>query len=260
MTAPDLERRLTRLLHERAEGAMNTTNTQEKLASLLANSSRRLQRRRGRWATGGLVVAAATAAVLFWVANGDTEPVEPAPAGIDTVGLATTFLEAIYAHDTDRAEGMMSPEVRIGGDSAFDEPASVAEWREEIAWNAAIGVSLADRSCSVGATTASTTEVSCVYAIHALGSERLGRGPFEGNTLDVTIRDGEIVEFQDAWDFMRNGFSAEMWEPFAAWVAQEHPADARTMYTDSSHSEPRFGPASLRLWEQRIADYVATQR
>jgi hypothetical protein len=260
MTTPELERRLTQLLHERAEGAMKTTNTQDKLASLLANSSRGLQRRRWRWATGGLVAAAATAAVLFWVASGDTERVQPAPAGVDAVELASSFLEATYAFDLDRAEGMLSPDVEISGDAVVVGSATVDEWRDALAWTEAIGSSLVDHSCRASTTSPAGTEVLCSYTMHALGSDQLGRGPYGDNTLAVTIRDGRITEFEERWGYMSSGFNTEMWAPFAAWISQEHPADARRMYTDSRHTQARPGPVSLRLWEQRVADYVAARQ
>ena len=259
MTTSDLERRITDLLLERAEDAMERTNTKEKLSSLLATRGLESGQRGRRWAAaGGLVVAAATAAVALWMTTGDGDRAEPMPAGVDTVQLATTFLEAVYSHDADRAASFLSPDVQISHPGAVGTVPE-SEWREELAWQQTIGATLVDHMCRAGETSASSSEVTCTYSLHGLGSDALGRRPYAGNTLDVTIRDGLIVAFQDEWHYMDNGFSAEMWEPFADWIVRKHPSDVRVMYTDSNQNLPRLGPRSLRRWEQRTAEWVASQ-
>ena len=253
MTAPELERRLTGLLLARAQDAMERTSTQENLSSLLA--SRRLDRgQRGRrWATaGGLVVAAATVAVAAWMPSGDgdrTEPMpsgggdgtEPTSAGVDTVQLASDFLAAAYSPDGDRAASFLSPDVQISHDGVVGTVPE-SEWRDELAWHRAIGAMMVDHTCQAQETSGPTSEVTCTYSLHGLGSDQLRRRPYVGNTLDVTIRDGLIVAFEDEWHYWENGFSAEMWEPFADWIVRKHPSDVRVMYTDSSRACPGSHP------------------
>jgi hypothetical protein len=259
MTTSDLERRLTGLLQARAEEAMERTNTQEELSSLLASRRRNAWKRGRSWTAGGLVVATATAAVAVWMTRGDGDRAEPVPAGVDTVQLASKFLEAVYSHDADRTAPFLSPDVQISHPGALGT-VPVSEWHDELAWQQAIGASLVDHVCRVGETSSSTSEAICTYSLHGLGSDQLRRGPYAGNTLDMTIRDGLIVAFEDEWDYMDNGFSAEMWEPFAAWVAREHPSDLRVMYTDADQNLPRLGPRSSRRWERRVSEWVVTQR
>jgi hypothetical protein len=259
MTTSDLERRLTGLLRERAEDAMEQTSTQERLSSLLATRRRDAGQRGRRWVAGGLVVAAATAAVAVWISSGDGDRAEPMPASVDTVQLANAFLEAVYSHDADLATSFLSPDVQISHAGAVGTVPESA-WRDELAWQQAIGATMVDHSCRAGVTSSSTSEVNCTYSMHGLGSDQLRHRPYAGNTLDVTIRDGLIVAFQDEWHYMDNGFSAEMWEPFARWIVGEHPTDVRVMYTDSGQNLPRLDPTSSRRWEQRIAEWVATRR
>jgi len=259
MTTSELERRLTGLLRERADDAMEQTSTREKLSSLLDTRRRDARQRGRRWAAGGLVVAAATAAVAVWISSGDGDRVEPTPAGVDTVQLANAFLEAVYARDADLATSFLSPDVQITHAEAVGTVPESA-WRDELAWQQAIGATMVDHTCRAGETSASTSEVTCTYSLHALGSDQLRHRPYAGNTLDVTIRDGLIVAFQDEWHYMDNGFSAEMWEPFANWIVREHPSDVRVMYTSSAQNLPRLGPTSSRRWEQRIAEWVVTRR
>ena len=255
MTTSDLERQLTVVMRERAVDAMEQTHTQEQLSTLLAARGRDTGQRRRRWVAGGLAVAAATAAVAVWVTTGDRDREQPSPAGVDSVQIATAFLEAVYAHDADLATSFLSPGVRISHARAVGT-VTVSEWVDELAWQEAIGASMVDHSCRVE----ETSEVTCTYSLHGLGSDQLNHRPYVDNTLDLTIRDGLIVAFQDEWHYMDNGFSAEMWEPFADWIVREHPSDVRVMYTDPSQNLPRIDHTSVRRWEQRVAEWVATRR
>ena len=254
MTTPDLERRLADLLRERAEGAMEKTNTQEKLSSLLGDRSD-VQRRR-LWAAGGVVVAAAAVAIAIVIARGDVDRSEQTPVDRpDTaaVALASSFLEATYA-DPDRAAGMLSPDVQI-----VDE-ADVDDWRKHRNWQEAAGFRLVRPSCEQSSASTEWTEVQCSFALHALGSQELGLGPYGGATLDVRVVDAEIIRVWERFPYNGSGFSDEMWEPFARWVSSAHPADAGVMYQDSAQTEPRLDDRSLRLWTQRIVEYVDTHR
>jgi hypothetical protein len=261
MTTPDLERRLADLLQERAEGAMKDTNTQDKLTTLLTDGERRLQNRR-RGAVAGLVAAAAAVAVAVAVGTGRGDN-EGAPANIpdvDEVAVAESFLEATYAFDLDAAEAQLSSDVTIGGDAAVAGTGTVEEWRASLAWSEVTGYSLADYACATTSTSAAGTLVSCTYALKGFGSEELGRGPYGDNRLDVTILDGQITEIEEYWAYMTNGFNTEMWQPFKTWIIQEHPRDAQAMYTDATYNQYRTDATSLRLWEKRVAEWVASQQ
>ena len=264
MTTPDLERRLADLLQDHAEGAMNDTNTRERLTTLLADGERRLQHRR-RDAVAGLVTMAAAVAVAVAVGTGRGDPEGAGPAtvpDVDEVAVAESFLEATYAFDLDAAEALLSPDVTIGGDAAVTGTGAVEEWRTGLAWAEATGHSLADYSCATTSTSATVAEVRCTFALHAFGSEELGTGPFDDNRLEMTIVAGEITEIQEYWSYVTSGFNTEMWQPFKAWIGEEHPRDAQAMYADDDtgfFDQPRTDARSLRLWEQRLAEWVASQ-
>jgi hypothetical protein len=174
--------------------------------------------------------------------RGDTEATTPAPADLPDAGaVAANFMEAAHAYDLDRATGMLADDVEIVGYS------DVNEWREEQPWNKAVGFNLADLSCREGETQSASTAVHCSYALHGLGSEELGRGPYGGGTADLTVLDGKITRVEENWPFGGNGFSDEMWEPFQAWVAQYHPDAARIMYGDNPNQTAAEHEAELRL-------------
>ena len=52
------------------------------------------------------------------------------------------------------------------------------------------------------------------------------------------VLDGKIVYARPQFPFGSNGFSAEMWEPFAAFVDTSYPRDADIMYTDGGTDRP----------------------
>lgn len=260
MTTPDLERRLADLLQDRAEDAMNDTSTRERLTTLVADGERRLRNRR-RGAVAGLVAAAAAVAVAVAVGTGRGDPEGAGPATVpdaDQVAVAEDFLEATYAFDLDAAEALLSSDVTIGGDAAATGTATVEEWRSGLAWAEVTGHSLADHSCTTISTSEVATEVQCLYALHAFGSEKLGTGPFEDNVLHVTIDGGEITRIEEYWSFMSSGFDDEMWQPFKIWMMAEHPRDTQEMY-DAGFTMARTDARSLRLWDRRLAEWVASQ-
>lgn len=50
-----------------------------------------------------------------------------------------------------------------------------------------------------------------------------------------------------------------MWQPFNTWITEERPLDAQAMYADASFNQPRTDARSLRLWGQRLAEWVAAR-
>ena len=73
----------------------------------------------------------------------------------------------------------------------------------------------------------------------------------------MTVFDGRIVAASLTFEYAGNGFSAEMWEPFAAWVSRTHPRDAAIMYADwPSTSEQRLTRAAISLWSEHTREYV----
>jgi hypothetical protein len=89
------------------------------------------------------------------------------------------------------------------------------------------------------------------------GSDEIGLGPYTGNYWRLTVGDGRIVAAQRDIAFMTNGFSDQIWEPFAEWVSIEHRDDVLAMCTDERQGMQRVTHDSIRLWEQHTAEYVA---
>jgi hypothetical protein len=108
--------------------------------------------------------------------------------------------------------------------------------------------------CEELGTSSPVTDVRCPFSFSLLGSGEFGRGAFSGSYLDVTIRDGMVARASLQWDIEE--LSPQMWEPFARWVSRVYPADAELMYADETSAEARLTDDSIRLWEQRVREFV----
>ena len=57
--------------------------------------------------------------------------------------------------------------------------------------------------------------------------------------------------------FDTNGVAEEIFDPFAEWIAAEYPDDVDTMFV-ANQSMFRLSEESVRLWAQRVPEYVAS--
>lgn len=200
---------------------------------------------------GIAAVAAIVVGVLVFL-----RPVDNAPVAADQpIAVATAFMEAYGALDADRAVSFLDADVFSG---AFD--LSADELRLEINHWKAQGYKQLLGSCQERNTSSEGTLVRCTYDYHAIRSDEIGLGPYSGSWLDIGVREGKIVLLSDNFEFTTNGFSTEMWEPFAIWVAATYPDDVTIMYTDASQTNQRLTEDSNLLWEQRSREYVAVAR
>ena len=71
--------------------------------------------------------------------------------------------------------------------------------------------------------------VRCAFDYHLFRSDEIGRGPYTGNYWDIVVSDGKITSAVQTQAYITNGSSAEMWEPFQAWVASTHPEDLQVV-------------------------------
>jgi hypothetical protein len=166
--------------------------------------------------------------------------------------IARGFLDAYGAFDTDRAMTYLT-------DDFFSEWRTPEELRLEISHLEAIGYQQMINNCEQQGTSVSGITLRCTFDLHAFRSDEIGLGPYTDNYWDLTVRDGKIVSAEWTWGYTTNGFSRELWEPFAVWVSTEYPDDAAMMYTDVTHTEQRLSDESIRLWDQHIREYAAAQ-
>jgi hypothetical protein len=214
-----------------------------------------------RQRTGLVVTAAVVLAVVLgtvalstrWTGSDDAVP----PAGPSVTDearqVAAGFLQAYGSYDADRATSFLAD------DAVTTDWQSPEELRADLSWNEAVGWTELRSPCQQTRVDGARVELRCDYQVHALGSEQLGRGPYGDSHWSLHVRDGKIIYASPEFPFVANGFSTEMWEPFADFVDTTYPRDADAMYTDQSRSEGSTTPESLRLWTQHIEDYVASE-
>lgn len=252
MSSLDVERRLTEVLHRHAEDAMSRTDTQHELREFLAREqhepSRSRTGRRALAVLGGGLAAAAVAAAVLWGGGGltqdRTEPapvVEPAP---DPVQVAQEYVAAYAAYDTEKVVTML------------DQRADEADYRLYQARDEAWGVKFLMEPCEEGSTMSSGTHVSCPFSLHVLGSEAVGRGPFEDAVFNLLVTaDGEVLEADPDWNYETNGMGDHVGEAHG-WVLKNHPDQREFLETEEQDVPAAQFDRWLRLWRTYIQDYV----
>jgi hypothetical protein len=203
------------------------------------------------------LAAVVAALILFWPDDDDhSERGQPDSARETTdpaaVQTATAFFDAYSRHDADLTASYLTAESL---DSYFDGLESL---RLEARWQAVTGGKTLPGRCEARSGGSSGTTVRCPYEFHGLRSEELGLGPYGGNYIDLTVSDGKIVRIADHIAYLTNGFSQEVWEPFAQWVADRHPEDVEIMYASAALTNRRASEESNQRWEQRTQEYVET--
>jgi len=165
------------------------------------------------------------------------------------VEVATGFVEAYGALDVDQAMTYLADDATIAVLGAQDDLRLLIPWLEATGYQQSVD------PCEVVGNAASGN-VRCTFAFHALRSGEIGRGPFDGSTFDLVVRDGKIVEASQSWNIEK--FSPQVWEPFANWVSKAHPKDAAVMYVDEGQTNVRLTEESIPLWERHTRAYVET--
>jgi hypothetical protein len=160
------------------------------------------------------------------------------------------FIDAYVASDAEQAL------TYLAADFIASEWGSPDDFSRSLAWNQAAGYKETFNGCEQHGTRAVGADVTvrCAYDLHGFGSEALGLGPYVGNYWELTVRDGKIVASYHVDG--SNDFSDQVWGPFARWIKTEHADDVLVMYRDLSQTSSRNTDESLRLWEQRIGEYV----
>jgi hypothetical protein len=219
-------------------------------------SGSRTQRRTLAWVTGAVgittLVVVATA-VGGWL--GVDKAGDPAHNPERPVALAREFLDAYGSFDADRALSYLTTDAIAQG-VVEEDRTTPEQLRLGIASERALGYKQTIRGCEHQGNSASGVSLRCAFDFHVIGSDEIGLGPFTGNYWSLTVRDGKIVSARREVDF-NSGFGDQIWEPFAKWVSIEHPDDALALGTDESQGMQPVTADSIRLGEQRTAEYVA---
>ena len=200
----------------------------------------------------GLLIGAAVAAAviviggLIWVLQGDDAPVTQQPA--TPTEIATAYVEAAASFDTDQYVSYLAEDAELPWPGDLEGMRLYDRLRE------AQGFKFMLEPCEEVSSSAVGTTVRCPYDYHAFRSDEIGLGPFRGSYFGFLIRDGKIL--RDIGLPALDEFGAQMWVPFAIWVAESHPDDVTIMWMDSSQTLERISEESIQLWEQHIRSYA----
>lgn len=202
-----------------------------------------------------LVVVAGTFFATTRLLGSDDSSLPAGPSRADrATQVATSFFAA---YDDNDADGMLA---LMTEDAITPEWESAANLREDALWRQAAGWTETQRRCAKsGEAVGDIVYLRCDFSLHALGSAELGRGPFEGGYWAVHVQGDKVVYLLSEFPFSTNGFAAQMWEPLITFVEQNYPNDYSAMYDEEGQEAGKRDGATLQLWEQHVADYVASE-
>ena len=203
-----------------------------------------------------IAFATATALTVVVVPAARSDATTDPPTAQATAGerVVTRFLDAYGHFKANRALKLLTEDTIVRGNGWPGGWGSRERFRSELAYMKAQGVELIVNDCEEQSDTALGASVRCAFDYHAIRSDEVGLGPYSDNYWDFVVRNGKITSSAATWAYLTNGFSAERWEPFQAWVTGTHPEDLPVMYPvgDTTITEE-----SIRLWEQRSKEWVA---
>jgi hypothetical protein len=194
-----------------------------------------------------------------------TEPATtPAPDPVTAAAeIAQGFADAWGANDVDRALTYLTDfsAVKVPRNSltatSFESLDDLRRW--SAAGDAvAMAADWIVEDCERHNITDAGINFHCGYAFHAFGSHAIGLGPYGGNHLDITVRDGKIVEAMEVVNPNTNELGSEMWFPFADWLVANHPDDVLVMFAtaDGQWLKDSYTDDEIRVWAQRVEEYV----
>jgi hypothetical protein len=214
--------------------------------------------------SGAFAVAAVIAviAVVLFLAIGPGSRTRQ-PAGEPTASLvadpsalatATAFQRAVEAFDAERASSFLADDAdlsRVSGITPSQLPSFISLLHAQ-------GYKELPRPCQVQDILVSGTVIHCPFDFQDVGSDQMGLGPFHGSFWDIKVHDGRIVDVLLYWELSK--FSPQVWEPFAHWVARNHPDDVTVMYADATQRDWQLTERSIHLWGERTRGYVQQAR
>ena len=233
----------------------------QNLEWLVADQTRTDSRR--RWMLGG-AAAAVAAAVAVGIAASSADPGDdrskppiaqtpqaPESNGAADLAVAESFAAAFVDHDVEAGASHLAP--------GMQEPWLGAEkaWQRDAAYR----VEYLMKPCTETGSTTDSTIFTCPYSMHLLGSREVGKGPYRGNTLWVTVADGKVRSADSDMPYETNGMG-EHFDAVHTWVADHHPQVYKHfLVKDEQDVTPAEWPRWTRLWKQYTQEYVtATNR
>lgn len=234
---------VTRLPHQADQKSSETTRKFER------ESTKRGPSRQVLLGAAAALAVVAGAAIVVWLATATGENVATPETPLE---IAEAFIEARDEYDIDTTLALLAPDAVIS-----DVTDNVEGYRGHFERFEIVGQRTYLEECTVQSE-GPPSRVECTYTHEGDWSRALGAGPYDGSYFVFTIESGRITRVTNFFD--TTAFSPEVWEVFAAWVADNHPDDVLRLYQDSSQSGLLTTPEALDLLRQFTEEFVAEQR
>jgi hypothetical protein len=170
--------------------------------------------------------------------------------------VARRFVDAYGRFKANRALKLLTKDaIATGAGHTHVGWGSPDAFRSEVSLAKSWHIKQTVTSCENQGDSGKGVTVRCGFDYHALRSDEIGRGPFTDNHWDLVVRDGKITSAVAIWAVLTNGFDAQMWQPFQAWVSSAHPEDVQDLYPVGDPVPTR---ERMRLWEERTREWVAS--
>jgi hypothetical protein len=172
------------------------------------------------------------------------------------INTATAFVDALSSFDLPRARRLLA------AGATFTGGMDTKGWVEDMRFVQQTGGQFLPGRCHVlQRGLPETIKVDCPYSYQLMRSGDLGLGPYTGSHVQLTFGPRRITQVNIDHETDTNGWSAQMWMPFAAWVDRFHRSDGPRMYPDwpQQHHWPTTDRA-IRLWSLRTRQFVRYAR
>jgi hypothetical protein len=179
--------------------------------------------------------------------------VAPAAEGTAPEQVAREFVEAYGAFDADEALTYLTQDAIATGAGYTGTWGSPDAFRSHVSLAQGMHIYQTVTGCENQGESGDGVAVRCAFDFHELRSDEIGRGPYTGSSWDLVVSDGKITYAWVTWVFLTNGSSAEMWQPFQAWVTSTHPEDLQTLYPVG---DPVPTEETIRLWDERTREWA----
>jgi hypothetical protein len=165
---------------------------------------------------------------------------------------ATDFVDALSSFNLPQARRLLAP------GATFTGGMDTKSWPEDMRFFQQTGGQILPGRCHVlQRGLPENLVVGCPYSYQLMRSAALGLGPYTGSHLQLTFGSRRITQVNVDHETDTNGWSTQMWLPFAAWIDRFHHRDGHKMYPDwpQQHHFPATNQ-EIRLWSERTRQFV----
>jgi len=167
---------------------------------------------------------------------------------IDAADIASSFLQARSAYDTDAAVASVASDAVIDIGPAQD----VATLPQEMRWQEASGLLGTNEGCQADtATSGNDTAVTCLVRVESPILEANGSDPIRF-TYEFLVSDG-LISSATLADL--GSYSTDIWEPFHDWVLAHRADSYRSMFA-AGGTTVILSDESIDLWRRFTDEYA----